>query len=167
MKKANIFRSIFWGLIMLILLSLGIVGVLHNINSYKEKEKDLERIVTLFNNNSTIKDYEKVDTKIKASIEGKNIIIDCKTVTDKEYIFTFKRSYLETNIAKDDTLGRVIIMVLSDSISVNKGNFEGDTYDMFTNNIVDDYKLKDGIEFNDKNDRQTVKISLETSVKKS
>ncbi|MCI8330501.1 MAG: hypothetical protein HFE04_00195, partial [Bacilli bacterium] len=128
MKKANIFRSIFWGLIMLILLALGILGVIHNINSYQEKKNDLEKIVTIFNNNNTIKEYEKVDTKIKATIDGKNIIVNCKTVTNKEYIFTFKREHLETNIAKDDTLGRAIIMVLADSISVNKGNFEGDTY---------------------------------------
>ena len=167
MKKANIFRSIFWGLIMLILLALGILGVIHNINSYQEKKNDLEKIVTIFNNNNTIKEYEKVDTKINAAIDGKNIIVNCKTVTNKEYIFTFKREHLEINIAKDDTLGRAIIMVLADSISVNKGNFEGDTYNTFTDNKVDNYTLEDGIEFKNTNDRQTVKISLENPVKKN
>ena len=75
MKKANIFRCIFWGLIMLIVLSLGIIGVIYNVNSFNDNESDLKRIISIFNNNTTIKDYEKVDTKIEATLKGKNIIV--------------------------------------------------------------------------------------------
>jgi len=142
MKKANILRSIFWGLIMLIVLSLGIIGLVYNINSFKDKENDLNKIVEIFNSNQTIKEYEKVDTTIKASLKGKNIIVEHSAATTKTYTFKFKRNYLETNIEKDDTIGRVILMVIADSIAVNKGSFEGNTYNFFTNGDVDNFTLK-------------------------
>lgn len=167
MKKANIIRSIFWGLIMLITLSLGITGVIHNIKSFNDSESDLKRIVEIFNNNQTIKDYENVDTKIKASLKGKNIIIEAEMATTKTYKFNFKRDYLETNIETNDALGNVIVMVLADSISVNKGGFEGDTYNAFTTKNVYEYNLDEGIEYKTLNDREQIKISLKNSISKT
>lgn len=166
MKKANIFRSIFWGLIMLIVLTLGIFGVIYNNNEFKDKEDDLERIVNIFNNNSTIKEYEKFDTKIKASLKGKKIIIEYKAATTKTYTFNFKRKYLETNIETNDTIGKVIVMAIADSISVNKGGFEGDIYELFTNENIYKYTLTEGIEYINKGDRYIIKINLENSIEK-
>lgn len=166
MKKANIIRSIFWGIIMLITLSLGIVGVVYNIKSFNDSESDLKRIIEIFNDNQTIKDYEKVDTKINASLKGKNIIVEVKMATTKTYKFNFKRDYLETNIETDDSLGNVIVMVLADSISVNKGGFEGDTYNSFTTKEIYEYTLDEGIEYKTLNDREQIKISLKNSIPK-
>ncbi len=167
MKKANIFRCIFWGLIMLIVLSLGIIGIIYNVNSFNDNESDLKRIISIFNNNTTIKDYEKVDTKIEATLKGKNIIVEVKSTTDKVYKFNFKRNYLETNIEKDDSIGNIIVMVLADSISVNHGGFEGDTYNSFTNQSVYNYTLDQGIEYNEKNSKYRIKINLENAISKT
>ena len=168
MRKANIIRSIFWGLLALILLSLGITGLIYNNKIFNENKNELKRIIEIFNNNNTIKDYSERKTYITATLDGKNINIKYSGVENKEYIYKSKSGYLETTINDTDTIGKIILMVITDSIAVNKGNIEGDSYKIFNDNSIYNYKLKDGIEFSQKmNNNSLVKINLKKSIIKN
>ncbi len=160
MKKANIIRTIFWGFITLLLIVSGSIGLMYNNKIFNERKDDIEKIISNFNNSEVIKNYKTVNSNIEAELDGKNIKITYNGVETKEYIFKLKNSYLETNIDEYDSIGKIIIMVLTDSITMNNGYIEGSTYDLFKKDIVLYYKLKDGIEYKLKNEIYTVKISL-------
>lgn len=160
MKKANIIRSIFWGTIALIALVLGILGLLEYNKIFKNSKQDLENIIKIFNNSQIIKEYQNVDTEITASLKGKNIKIEYIGLETKTYNFKLKNGYLEVKINKNDTVGNVILMVITDSIAISKGQIEGNTYPLFKNNLIYNYKLTDGIEVNTSRSEYKVKISL-------
>ena len=110
MKKANIFRSIFWGLVMLIFLSGGIIGAVYNNKTFGLKKAELEKIVDIFNNNKRIEDYKKIDTDITASLKGRKIVVTYESVNTKEYVFNFKKDCLVVDLEQSDSIGRFILM---------------------------------------------------------
>lgn len=160
-KKANIIRATFWGIIALIVLILGIMGAIYNNRIFSSRKNELENITILFNNSKFIKNYDTIGTKIYSELKGKNIIVKYESIEEKEYIFKLKNGYLETNIEKNDTIGKIIAMVITDSIAVNKGNIEGNTYPLFNDNTILNYKLNEGIEYNIKNNKYNIKINLD------
>ncbi len=164
MRKANIIRSIFWGLIAIISLSLGIIGIIYNNNIFDKQKDDLNRIIEIFNNNNTIVNYESIGTYIIASLDGKNIKIKYDGAEKKEYTYKLKNGYLETNLNPNDNIENVILMILADSIAVNKGNLEGDTYSLFNNNSLLNYNLKNGIEYTQKNNKYKVKLNINSPI---
>ena len=161
MKKANIIRAIFWGTIGFLCLSCGIIGLVENYKIFKEREPEISNIITTFNNAELIKNYEKVNTKINAEIINKKIIINYDGVEKKEYIFKIKNGYLETSYNINDSIGKIITMLVTDSIAITKGQSEGNTYNLFNSNSLYSYTLPDGIEYTNKGDKYKVKINLD------
>lgn len=164
MKKANIFRIIFWGFITLICLTCAISGLVYNNILFKNRETDLKNIVNVFNNTKVIKNYESVNTNITATLDGKNIKILYEGVEIKEYKYKLKNGYLQTELKNNDAIGKIILMVLADSIGITKGQVEGEIYTLFNNDIVLNYKLKDGIEYKNKDNYSIVKLNLDNYI---
>lgn len=164
MKKANIIRTIFWGFITLICLTCAVSGLVYNNVLFKNRETDLKNIVEVFNNTKVIKNYENVDTTITAQLDGKNIKILYEGVETKEYKYKLKNGYLQTEIKDNDSVGKIILMVLADSIGVTKGQNEGEIYTLFNNDTVLTYKLKDGIEYKNKDNSSIVKLNLDNHI---
>ncbi len=162
----NIIRSIFWGTIALISLILGIMGLIYNnriLNIYKS---DLQNITTLFNNATVIRNYEEVNTKITASVKGKKIIVKTDGILEDEYIYKLKRGYLEITVSSNDSLSRIITMVLADSVAITKGQEEGDTYPLFNNGDTLNYKLEDGISYTLDKENYIIRINLDNYIVK-
>ena len=157
----NIIRSIFWGSIALILLILGVMGCIYNNRILNTYNNSLEAITEIFNNSKTIRNYETVNTIIKAEVKGKKIIVTADGVLKNEYVYKLKRGYLETTLENNDSLSKIILMVLADSIAVNKGQEREAIYPLFNNDTLLSYKLKDGIEYKKDNENYIVKLSLD------
>lgn len=156
----NIIRSIFWGLMSLIMLSLGIMGMLFHNKIFNEKKDDLIKITEAFNKSKIVQTYKNASTDIEAYLDGKNIKIIYHGVETKKYTFKLKNGYLETKIKEKDETGKLLSMVLADSVAIINGQSEGSTYPFFTNNDVLSYSLNDGIEYKRKNDIYVIKINL-------
>lgn len=167
MKKAYIIRCIFWGFILLITLSLGIFGLIYHNRIFESNKDDLNRIVEIFNNSQTVKEYTDRKIYVTASLDGKNIKIKYPGSESKEYTYKLKNGYIETTYNENDSIARVMLMILTDSIAVNKGNMEKETYKYFNDNSIYNYKLKDGIEFSLKNNTYKVKINIKNTIKNS
>ena len=162
-KKANILRAIFWGVITVILISAGVVGVMYNNEILNSRKDELESIIKIFENSKTVKNYESIDAKITAKFKGKNIRVTYNGAKIEMYDFKLKDGYLETNIDKNDSVGRIIVMVLADAIAVNYGMPEESTFLIFNDDNILKYKLVDGIEYKLKNNNTyNVKINLDT-----
>lgn len=164
MKKANLLRIIFWGFITLICLTCAVSGLIYNNILFKNRETDLKNIVEVFNNTKVIKNYESVNTNIIAKLDGKNIKVSYEGVEIKEYKYKLKNGYLQTELEDNDAVGKIILMVLADSIAINKGQNEGEIYTLFNNNTVLTYKLKDGIEYKNKNNSSVIKLNLDNYI---
>jgi len=158
MNKGNVIRSIFYGLIALILFTLGIMGIIYRIRITNTYKPDLEQIVKIFNSNSLIKEYRLHDNIITATYKGRKIEIKSEGVFSKEYTYYLKNGYLISEFNESDTLGSNILMILTDSISVNNGFKSGEIYSLFNKEELYNYKLIEGIEIN--KEEQTVKLSL-------
>jgi hypothetical protein len=165
MKKENIIRTCFWGLITFITLALGITGLIHNNITFSEKEHELKNIVRIFNTSNIIMNYENVNSSIIASIKGKKIKIKYDGLETKEYVYKYKTGRLETELDKTDSIGKIILMVLTDSIAVSKGQIEGDTYNLFTENKTLKFKFEEGISYEDKKTKYKIKINLDKYIK--
>lgn len=164
MKKANLLRTIFWGFISLICLTCAISGLIYNNMLFKDRETDLKNIVEVFNNTKVIKNYENVNTSIIARLDGKNIKILYEGVETKEYKYKLKNGYLQTELDDNDAIGKIILMVLADSIAINKGQNEGEIYTLFNNDTVLAYKLSEGIEYKEKDNSSIIKLNLDKHI---
>ena len=164
MKKENLFRTIFWGFITLICLTCAVSGLIYNNILFKNRETDLKNIVEVFNNTKVIKNYESVNTSIIARLDGKNIKISYEGVEIKEYKYKLKNGYLQTELENNDAIGKIILMVLADSIAINKGQNEGEIYTLFNNDTVLTYKLSEGIEYKEKDNYSIIKLNLDKHI---
>ena len=99
----NIWRIIFWGIILIISLSAGVLGVIYSNQNFNKRKNDLVNIVETFNSNQLINDYKKIDVNLTAKLSDKNIIVSYTGNVNKDYIFKFKKNYLETTISKNDS----------------------------------------------------------------
>ena len=160
----NIWRIIFWGLICIICICLGVFGVIYNNKIFNEKKPTLENIVSSFNSNELLYEYKKINVNLNAELNKKDIVIKSTGNHSNEYTFTFKNTYLETKISKSDSFGEVVVMLVTGSISTIHGEEQNSINTLFNKDIYN-YKLKDGIEFIDKTDSYIVKISLDNYLK--
>ena len=160
MNKGNIIRSIFWGFVLILFLVLGTVGIIRENKIYNEYKNELSILSKNFNQNEIIENYKQVNNEITSKIKDKKIIITSKSIETTEYVFKLKNGYISTEIDKNDTFGKTIVMAIADSIAVNKGLPMGSTYSIFNDNTVLQYKLNDGIEYKNKKDSYIINISL-------
>lgn len=83
---------------------------------------------------------------------------------NKDYIFKFKKNYLETTISKNDSIADIVVMLITDSVSTIHGEAQNSINDLFNSNIYN-FKFSDGISYTDKTDKFIVKINLDNYIK--
>ena len=142
----NIWRIIFWGIILIISLSAGVLGVIYSNQNFNKRKNDLVNIVETFNSNQLINDYKKIDVNLTAKLSDKNIIVSYTGNVNKDYIFKFKKNYLETTISKNDNIADIVVMLITDSISTIHGETQNSINDLFNSNIYN-FKFSDGISY--------------------
>lgn len=157
MKKAYLFRLIFWGIITIIIISLGVIGFLENNKRFDSTKNTLTNITKVFNGNETVQKYNKIGNNVKAKVKNRSIYI---TFQDDTYKFKLKEDYLEGKISKNNTTDEMITMLLTDSIYVVNGGATGTIFQLFTDQIIYSYKLNQGIEFISNGEYYIVKIKI-------
>ena len=88
----NIWRIIFWGIILIISLCAGVLGVIYSNQNFNKRKNDLVNIVETFNSNQLINNYKKIDVNLTAKLSDKNIIVSYTGNVNKDYIFKFKKN---------------------------------------------------------------------------
>lgn len=162
MKKEYIYRTIFWGLILLIILGLGIYGMIENDKKFDTNREEAQSIVDIFNNNETIKQYKTVGSNVEAKVKKRNIVV---SFNENNYAFKIKDNYLETTISKNDSIGKIITMIMADSIAVKLGSVEKSTYEFFNQDTVYNMTLEQGILYTSIGTDYNIKLNLKTYIK--
>ena len=143
----NIWRIIFWGIILIISLCAGVLGVIYSNQNFNKRKNDLVNIVETFNSNQLINNYKKIDVNLTAKLSDKNIIVSYTGNVNKDYIFKFKKNYLETTINKNDSIGDIVVMLITDSVSILSKITNNEVYKSILyqtiNNIVNGDKISD------------------------
>lgn len=163
MKKKYLFRIIFWSIILVFSIFLGVIGLINSNKEFNNNKKVLNEIIRDFNNHSTIKEFGAVNTKINASLKNKKIVINYNDI--KKYKFNVKDNYLEITINKDDSDAKMIIMILADSIAIYKGQEEKSTFEYFITDKALLFNFEQGISYTLKNNKYVVKLNLNRYVK--
>lgn len=162
MKKEYIYRTIFWGLILIIILGLGIYGMIENDKKFDTNREEAQSIVDIFNNNETIKQYKNVGSNVDAKVKKRNIVV---SFNENNYVFKINDNYLETTISKDDSIGKIITMIMADSIAVKLGSVEKSTYEFFNQDTVYNMTLEQGILYTSIGTDYNIKLNLKTYIK--
>lgn len=157
MKKAYIFRLIFWGIIAIVTVSLGFVGLLENNKKFESTKNILTNITKVFNGNETVQKYNKIGNNVKAYVKNRSIYITFQSDT---YRFKLKEDYLEGEILRNNERAEMITMLLTDSVYVTNGGVTENIYQLFTDQIIYSYKLNQGIEFTTEGEYYIVKIKI-------
>ncbi len=160
----NIWRIVFWGIVCIMCVCAGVFGVIYSNQNFNSKKSDLENIVETFNNNPLINDYKRVNVNLSASLSGKSIVISYTGNISEDYIFKFRKNYLETTISKSDNIAEIVVMLMADSVSTIHGEAQNSINDLFDSRIYS-YKFEDGISYTDKTDKYLVKINLDNYIK--
>lgn len=162
----NLVRIILCALFIIIFMVLGTLGFIRKRQIVKDNKIMLDNIANIFNNNQTILEYQKTGVNVKASTASTTFNIVFGTETKNTYIFNIEKDYVEIDIDKDDNLASLAVMVLSDSIAVFYGETPTSTYNLFTTGDIYEYKLNEGIEYTDNNNKYNIKISIKNAIKK-
>ena len=162
----NLVRIILCVLFIIIFVALGTLGLIRKRQIVKDNKIMLDNIANIFNNNQTILEYQKTGVNVKASTASTTFNIVFGTETKNTYKFNIEKDYVEIDIDKDDNLASLAVMVLSDSIAVFYGETPTSTYNLFTTGDIYEYKLNEGIEYTDNNNKYNIKISIKNAIKK-
>lgn len=162
----NLVRIILCALFIIIFMVLGTLGFIRKRQIVKDNKIMLDNIANIFNNNQTILEYQKTGVNVKASTGSTTFKIVFGTETKNTYKFIIEKDYVEIDIDKDDNLASLAVMVLSDSIAVFYGETPTSTYNLFTTGDIYEYKLNEGIEYTDNNNKYNIKISIKNAIKK-
>lgn len=160
--KKNIWRILFWGLILLICLTLGTVGYLENRRINNEAEVLLNKIKTILNDSYIINKYEESNIKIDINVKGNKLTITFSGSTEKDYVYNLKDNVLSTQYNKNDTTGREMLIAVTDSIAVLNGESSNQVYSIFQNNSIDNYTFDEGIKIT--YNMSTTDVILNTNV---
>lgn len=162
----NLVRIILCALFIIIFVALGTLGLIRKRQIVKDNKIMLDNIANIFNNNQTILEYQKTGLNVKASTASTTFNIVFGTETKNTYKFNIEKDYVEIDIDKNDNLASLAVMVLSDSIAVFYGETPTSTYNLFTTGDIYEYKLNEGIEYTDNNNKYNIKISIKNAIKK-
>ena len=160
--KKYIWRILFWGLILLICLTLGTVGYLENRRINNEAEVLLNKIKTILNDSYIINKYEESNIKIDINVKGNKLTITFSGSTEKDYVYNLKDDVLSTQYNKNDTTGREMLIAVTDSIAVLNGESSNQVYSIFQNNSIDNYTFDEGIKIT--YNMSTTDVILNTNV---
>lgn len=162
----NLVRIILCALFIIIFMVLGTLGFIRKRQIVKDNKTMLDNIANIFNNNQTILEYQKTGVNVKSSTASTTFNIVFGTETKNTYKFNIEKDYVEIDIDKVDNLASLAVMVLSDSIAVFYGETPTSTYNLFTTGDIYEYKLNEGIEYTDNNNKYNIKISIKNAIKK-
>ena len=160
--KKNIWRILFWGLILIICLTLGTVGYLENRRINDEAEVLLNKIKTILNDSYIINKYEESNIEININVKGNKLTITFSGSTEKDYVYSLKNNVLNTQYSKNDMTGREMLIAVTDSIAVLNGESSNQVYSIFQNNSIDNYTFDEGIKIT--YNMSTTDVILNTNV---
>ena len=143
--KKNIWRILFWGLILILCLTLGTVGYLENRRINDQAEILLNKIKNILKDSYIITKYEESNVKIDINVKGNKLTITFSDSTEKDYVYSLKDNVLSTQYSKNDTTGREMLVAVTDSIAVLNGESSNQVYTVFQNNSIDNYTFEEGI----------------------
>lgn len=143
--KKNIWRILFWGLILILCLTLGIVGYLENRRINDQAEILLNKIKNILKDSYIITKYEESNVQIDINVKGNKLTITFSDSTEKDYVYSLKDNVLSTQYSKNDTTGREMLVAVTDSIAVLNGESSNQVYTVFQNNSIDNYTFEEGI----------------------
>ena len=162
--KKNIWRILFWGLILLVCLTLGIVGFLENKRINDVSEIKLNDIKDILDDSYIINTYKEANVQINTSVKGNNLTITFSSAVEHDYVYTLKGNILNTEYDKTDETSIDILMAVTDSIAVLNGENSDNVYSIFRNNEIDNYTLDEGIEITYNNNQANVKLNINKAV---
>ena len=129
---------------------------------FDTNREEAQSIVDIFNNNETIKQYKNVGSNVDAKVKKRNIVV---SFNESNYAFKINDNYLETTISKDDSIGKIITMIMADSIAVKLGSVEKSTYEFFNQDTVYNMTLEQGILYTSIGTDYNIKLNLKTYIK--
>ena len=160
--KKNIWRILFWGLILILCITLGTVGYLENRRKNDEAGIVLNRIKNILDNSYIINRYKEANTEININVNKNKLFISFSSVTEDEYVYVLENNILSTKYNKNDSAGRDILMAVTDSIAVLNGEASDQVYSIFQNNKIDNFTIDEGIEIT--YNLNSVEVLLNTNV---
>ena len=144
--KKNIWRILFWGIILLLCMTLGIVGFLENRRINEAAEIVLNDLNNIVKNSYILDKYDLPNVEITSNVKGNELIITYSGSRENNYTYTLKDNILTTSYDASDNIGRDILIAVTDSIAVLNGEESGNVYELFQTSTINNYKINEGIE---------------------
>ncbi len=161
----HLYRIIIYGIILVICIVMGLLGFSEKNRQFSNKKEELTSIISSINNSNYVKNYKENGVIINAKLYNKSILISYQGVNNYNYKFTLGNNYLYAKYNENDAIANMFVMLLADSIGQYYGENEGYSYEIFTNNYYMSSSFNDGIEINNKNGKNYVKINLDEHIK--
>ena len=157
----NLYRIIFWGVITLALIALGIVGVIESNKNFSSTKSELNYIVNTFNKSNIVDTYQKSGVIVEAEISKRNLVINYDGQTSKKYQFTFNNDSLEYTYLESDVFGLLLVKTVTNYINEYYGDSSHNIGKIFDDkDLLKTYTINDGITFISDGYTNNVKIKL-------
>lgn len=162
--KKNIWRILFWGIILLLCMTLGIVGFLENRRINEEAEIVLNDLNNIVKNSYILDKYDLPNVEITSNVKGNELIITYSGSRENNYTYTLKDNILTTSYDASDNIGRDILIAVTDSIAVLNGERSGNVYELFQTTTINNYKINEGIEISTNTSVVEAKLDINIAV---
>lgn len=162
--KKNVWRIVFWGLIAILFLSLGVFGCVNDNMYLKANKEKLQKIIEIFNKHEKLIEYKKIGTEINAKLKGKKIIILFGGATEKKYEYKLNRNVISNTFDENDVIGMNIFLIMADSVNISNGNTSKNIFELYKTNELIKYNITDGININTTNLKTKVKIDITKTI---
>ena len=159
--KKNLYRIIFWGLIMALCIAAGVLGVIRKNAGYSESKAEIDYIVKAFNASSAVQIYYRSGVIITADIDGKDLVVNYDGGDKVTYKFKYYSGYLQTTINQSDAFAIVMLKVIAESINEYYGDKTQSIGSVFEDNSkLLLYTFDNGMEFSPSEGNYIVKLRL-------
>ena len=159
--KKNLYRIIFWGLIMALCIAAGVLGVIRKNAGYSESKAEIDYIVKAFNASSAVQIYYRSGVIITADTDGKDLVVNYDGGDKVTYKFKYYNGYLQTTINQSDAFAIVMLKVIAESINEYYGDKTQSIGSVFEDNSkLLLYTFDNGMEFSPSEGNYIVKLRL-------
>ncbi len=157
----NLYRIIFWGLIMALCIAAGVLGVIRKNAGFSESKAEIDYIVKSFNDSPEVKLYYQSGVLITANRDGKDLVINYDGGDKVSYKLKYYNGYLQTTLNQNDAFAIVMLKVIAGSINEYYGDNTRAIYSVFEDSSkLLLYTFNDGIEFSPVENNYIVKLRL-------
>lgn len=173
MKKGNKTRLIVWGLVWIIVLTLGGFGYYSYLNGHGikgEVRQNLKPIVETFNKLKGLETYKNAGITINAEIKDTEIIVTYKT-TGATATFTFDYQNISNEkvlhmkySSADEATANVIIKSMIESVSIINNHKEGEVFNRFKLEDFYNTTILEGIQIKNGSNENEIYINIGKSI---